>query len=211
MLFSPYKVRKNQTDANTPVPAAEPAEPLPELILTELDLPKLPKERPVTEYPAVGILGLSDLDIIGYLQYLPGTNFRCLGPSPTQGLTKRTCRSSSDDNLPAVYEVMVLQGDPRTVLWVRAETRDVSDGAAAEFLGYVANLSLQDTDPINAEIWVEENVPSGGVLLAEGARLRLYGAEGARVLQIVATRLSSDIVPDRSDQSAPKSRDRVGQ
>src|SRR5215203_3252054 len=38
---------------------------------------------------------------------------------------------------------------------------------------YIATLSLQDIDLIDAETWVEENVPSGEVVLAEGARLRL--------------------------------------
>ncbi|HLM77246.1 MAG TPA: hypothetical protein VK361_02475 [Rubrobacteraceae bacterium] len=53
------------------------------------------------------------------------------------------------------------------------EAVHVLHGAAAEFPCYMVMLSLQDTDHINAETWGEENVPSGGVLLAEGTRLRL--------------------------------------
>src|SRR5215207_4277957 len=51
-------------------------------------------------------------------------------------------------------------GGPRT------SRRAPRDGAAAEFPCYMVMLSLQDTDHINAETWGEENVPSGGVLLA---------------------------------------------
>src|SRR5947209_4213902 len=34
-----------------------------------------------------GMPGLGDVDVISNLKYLPGTNFRCSGPSPDRGLT----------------------------------------------------------------------------------------------------------------------------
>ena len=36
-----------------------------------------------------GIPGLSEMDVIGNLKYLPNTDFRCSGPSPDQGLISR--------------------------------------------------------------------------------------------------------------------------
>ena len=77
--------------------------------------------------------------------------------------------------------------------------RDAADEAASEVLGYVARLSLEDTDPLNPETWVRENVSSGGGYSAEGAELKLYGTEGARTLEIVVTGLPSDIVPEPSN------------
>jgi hypothetical protein len=48
------------------------------------------------------------MQVIGYVQYLPGTNFSCPGGGPANGsLTKRVCRSSTSDNL-AIYEVFFL-------------------------------------------------------------------------------------------------------
>lgn len=101
----------------------------------------------------------------------------------------------------------MVEENPSTVLWVRADALEATDEAAAEFLGYVADLSLEDIDPLNAETCIEENVSSGGEYNAEGASLKLYGNEGARTLEIVATGLPSDIVPETSDRSRPKDRD----
>lgn len=201
---------REATIREVPLPAAEPTAPL----FPELTLPELPKDRPADRRPVAGILGLSGMDVIGELQYLPGTNFRCPGPSPDRGLYKRVFTSSSkdgssEDDPPVVYEVTVVEEDPRTVLWVRADARDATDAAVAEFFSYVARLSLEDTDPLNTETWVGENISSGGGYSAEGAELKLYGIEGARTLEIVATGLPSDIVPESSDRSRPKDRDRT--
>ncbi|MCA1718727.1 MAG: hypothetical protein LC781_18520 [Actinobacteria bacterium] len=54
-----------------------------------------------------------------------------------------------------------------------------------------------------------ENVSSGGGYSAEGAELKLYGTEEARTLEIVATGLPSDIVPEPSNRSGTKGRDRT--
>jgi hypothetical protein len=183
-----------KTPSSTP-PAAPKIAPLPKA--------PAPAERPSTAIP-----GLSVMDVVGELQYLPDTNFRCPGASPDRGLYKRVCRSSSDDEPPVVYEVTLVGEDPRTVLWVRADARDATDEATAEFFGYVARLSLEDTDPLNAETWLGQNISSAGGYSAEGAELKLYGIEGARTLEIVATGLPSDIVPELSDRSRPKDRDR---
>jgi hypothetical protein len=132
-----------------------------------------------------GIPGFGDMDLIGSLQYLPGTNFRCPGGSPDQGLYKRTCKSSSDSDS-ATYEVTVVEKDPTSVLWVEATAYDASEDEAAKVLSYVAKHTLQDTDSINAEAWVNRNISTGGQYFARGAELRLYGTQRATTLEIVA-------------------------
>ena len=149
------------------------------------------------------------MDVVGELQHLPGTNFRCPGGGPAGGgLTRRVCTSSAAEDS-VVLEVTVVEDNPSTVLWVRADTLEATDEAAAEFLSYVADLSLEDLDPLNAETWVGETIASGGEYGAEGASLKLYGSEGARTLEIVATGLPSDIVPESSDRSSTGDRSRT--
>jgi hypothetical protein len=194
------------------VPALEPATPaapaLPKLELP--DLSDLTKDQPKAERRLAGIPGLGDMDVIGYLQYLPGTKFHCPGGGPAgRGLHKRVCRSSSGDDPPVVYEVTLVEDNPSTVLWVRADVRDATNEESAEFLSYVARLSLEDTDPLNPEAWVGENVSSGGGYSAEGAELKLYGTEGARTLEITVTGLPSDIVPEPQNRPGTKGRDRT--
>ena len=151
-----------------------------------------PSDRRLTEATGAdgrlrGIPGLGDMDVMGNLKYLPGTNWRCSGPSPHQGLTKQVCRSPSGEDSEASYEVEVVEKNPATVLSVEATAYDATEGEAAEFLVYVARLSLKDTDPINAQAWVGRNVSSGGQYVGDGFELRLYGTEQARTLEIVAT------------------------
>ncbi len=95
-----------------------------------------------------GIPGLSEMDLVGSLPYLPGTNFSCPGAEPDQGLYKRTCRSSRRGD-PAVYEVTLVEKDPSIVLSVQATARNASDEAATEVLGHVAELSLKNAAPID--------------------------------------------------------------
>jgi hypothetical protein len=191
------------------VPALEPATPVAPLS-PELTLPDLTEDQPKADRRPAGIPRLSSMEVIGHMQYLPGTAFRCPGGGPAgRGLHKRTCESSSDDDPPVIYEVTVVEENPSTVLWVRADARDATDDAAAEFLSYVARLSLEDTDPLNAETWIDENVSSGGGYSAQGAELTLYGTEGARTLEIVATGFPSAIVPEPSDRSGTKGHDRT--
>lgn len=197
------------TIREAPAPAvAEPATPAAPLF-PELTLPDLPVDQPKAERRPTGIPGLSDMDVIGYMQHLPSTNFRCPGGGPAGGgLHKRVCTSSSAEDS-TVLEVTLVEDNPSTVLWVRADALEATDEAAVEFLSYVADLSLEDIDPLNAETWVGENISSGGRYSAEGAELRLYGTEGARTMEIVATGLPSDIVPDTSDRSGTGGRERT--
>ena len=91
------------------------------------------KFTPADELPQE-IPGLSERDVTGYLQYVPGTNFCCLGASPEWHLLRRTCLSSSEEDS-AMYEVMLVEDNPDTVLSVVATARDLTDDEAAEVLG----------------------------------------------------------------------------
>lgn len=178
-------------------------EPQPEdfpLIFSSEPAPGVAKVAPASG-GARGIPGLSEMDVIGNLQYLPDSNFRCPGGSPDQGLIKRNCSSTKDDN-PAFYEVTLVEEDPATVLSVRATARDASDEAAAEFLSYVAGLSLGDEASIDAEAWVGRNLSSGGQYFANGAEVRLYGTEGTRTLDIVATAPTASQSSETTTQSS---------
>ncbi len=135
----------------------------------------------------LGIPGLSDMDVIGELQYVPGTTFHCPGGGPAGGgLTKRTCTSSSADD-PAAYEVTVVEDDPSTVLSVVATAQNATDEEAAAVLGYVARASVGAAGPLGPEAWVERSISSGGQYLSNGAEVRLYGTEGIRTLEIIAS------------------------
>jgi hypothetical protein len=152
--------------------------------------PKLVPERAEpapAERRSRGIPGLSEMDVIGYLQHLPGSNFRCPGAGPAQGgLLSRSCTSSSDDEPPVVYEVTLVEENPSVVRSVTANAYEASDDNVADFFTYVAELSLQDTGSMNPETWMRENISSGGGYSAGGAELKLYGTEGARTLEITA-------------------------
>ena len=145
------------------------------------------------------IPGLSEMNVIGYLQYVPGTNFRCLGASPERRLLRRTCLSSSEED-PATYEVTLVEDNPDTVLSVVATARDATDEGAAEVLGDVARLAVGGLDPLDAETWVERTISSGGQYVAEGAEVRLYGTEWGRTLEIVGTAPTPVEDPETTDR-----------
>jgi hypothetical protein len=134
------------------------------------------------------IPGLSEMPLNGYLQYMLASNFRCRGAGPTQGgLLSRSCTSSSNDEPPVIYEVTLVEENPSVVRSVTANAYEVSDDDAANFVAYVAELSLQDTGLMNPATWIRENISLGVGYFAEGKELRLYGTEGGRTLEITAT------------------------
>ena len=151
-----------------------------------------------------GIPGLSEMQVIGYLQHVPGTEFSC----PGRGIRKWVCTLSSTDS-PAVYEV-VFHRDGPNVYAVVATAYDASEEEAARVLGYVARLSLKDASPIDAEAWVGRTISSGGQYFANGAEVRLYGTEQTRTLEIVATVAPeqapevTDLIPEIPEPLSPE-------
>ena len=77
--------------------------------------------------------------------------------------------------------------DPLTIFSVEATARGASEEEAASFFANVGALCLDETDPLNPEAWVRENLPTGGQIFAEGAELSVYGTREARTLQVVAS------------------------
>jgi hypothetical protein len=206
MGYRPASPEATGQEKDRQTPAREATSPVPQI--PELSPPELPKAPLVPERSPVAIPGLSEMDVIGYLQYLPGSNFRCPGGGPAQGgLYSRSCTSSSDEESPITYEVTLVKEDPSTVRSVTANAYDASDDDAADFFSYVAELSLEDRDPMNPETWMGEHIASGGEYLADGARLRLYGTEGARTMEIVATGTPRDRIPKPPSRPRPKDRD----
>ena len=150
--------------------------------------------------PPQGIPGLSEMEVIGYLQYVPDIDLRCpVGGPAGGGLSRRVCTLSATDS-PAVYEVSFLM-DRAAVLAVVATASDASEDEAAEVLGYVARLSLKEAAPIEAESWVGRTISSGGQYFADGAEVRLYGTEESRTLEIVASAPPVISNPETTDGS----------
>ena len=156
-----------------------------------------------------GIPGLSEMEVIGYLQYVPNTDFRC----PGGGTNKRVCTLTSTEG-PAVYEVSFLK-DGAAVFAVVATAYDASEDEAARVLGYVARLSLEEASPIDAEAWVGRTISSGGQYFANGAEVRLYGTEQTRTLEIVATAAPeqapepTDLIPEIPELTIPEITERT--
>lgn len=159
--------------------------------------------------PRREIPGLSEMQVIGYLQHVSGTEFSC----PRRGLNKWVCTLSSTDG-PAVYEVSFFR-DGATVFAVVATAYDASEDEAARVLGYVARLSLEDASPIDAETWVGRTISSGGQYFANGADVRLYGTEQTRTLEIVATAPpeqtpeTTDLIPEILEPLSPETTGRT--
>jgi hypothetical protein len=171
--------------AVTVPPATSTPAPVPFPELTE-GLPSEPEPE--------GIPRLSVMEVIGNLEHFDVEGgFVCDGPVPTTDDRGSiwVC-SAPGDELPGTYELIVVGEDPATILWVAATARGVSEEQAAEFFSYIAGQCLQETDPLNPEAWVEQNVGSGGEVLAQGAELSIYGTKDERTLQVVARGLASD-------------------
>ncbi len=77
-----------------------------------------------------------------------------------------------------------------------ATAQDAPEEEAAEVLGRVAELSLKEAAPMDAESWVRRNIRSGGQYFAEGAEVRHYGTERSKTLEIVAVAPPAARVPE---------------
>ena len=154
--------------------------------------------------PRRSIPRLSEMEVIGYLQYVPNTNFRCPGGS----LNKRVCTLSATEG-PAVYEVTFHKDGP-AVFAVVATATDASEDEAARVLGYVGRLSVGHLGPLDPEAWVGRTISSGGQYFADGAEIRLYGTEQTRTLEIVATPSPqqipevTDLIPETPESLSPE-------
>ena len=140
-----------------------------------------------------GIPGLTPVEVVAGLGVAPpGVAFSCTGPQPDRGeVLSWNCRGSKppveEGGAPAEYLVEVVGVDATTALYVSASVYRATDADAAEFLAYVAGLAVEEPSPLDTQVWVRGKLASGGFASSDGADLELYGYEGARVLEVVAT------------------------
>ena len=183
-------VGQEATEETTAPPApAEQYEPPPPPDLTPALDQYLAEEGPE------GIPGLSPVEVVAGLGVAPpGVAFSCTGPQPDRGeVLSWDCRGSTppveEGGVPAEYLVEVVGADATTALYVSASVYRATDAEAAEFLAYVTGLAVEEPSPLDTQVWVRGSVASGGSTSYDGADLELYGYEGARVLEVVATGL----------------------
>jgi hypothetical protein len=133
-----------------------------------------------------GIPDLSVMDVIGNLKYFAtDVDFRCTGPTAAEGNNIFWSCAANSRGERGSYEVTLVGDDPLTIFSVTATVHGVSEETAASFFSYVASLSLQDTDPLNPEAWMQEKVPTGGRTATGGKALSVYGTKEVRTLEVV--------------------------
>ena len=134
-----------------------------------------------------GIPDLSVMDVIGNLKYFAtDVHFRCTGPTAAESNNILWSCAANARGQRGSYDVTVVGDDPLTIFSVTATVHGVSQETAASFFSYVAGLSLPDTDPLNPEAWMQENVPTGGQTATGGTALSVYGTKEVRTLEVVA-------------------------
>jgi hypothetical protein len=127
------------------------------------------------------------MDVIGNLKYFAtDVPFRCTGPTASEGDNILWSCAANVRGEGTSYEVTLVGDDPLTIFSVTATVHGVSEERAASFFSYVASLCLQDTDPLNPEAWMQENVPTGGQTTTRGTALSVYGTKEVRTLEVVA-------------------------
>jgi hypothetical protein len=130
---------------------------------------------------------LSVMDVIGNLRYFAtDVRFRCKGPTVSEGDNILWSCAANVRGGRGSYEVTLVGDGPLTILSVTATAHGVSEKTAASFFSYVASLCLQDTDPLNPEAWMQENVATGGQTATGGTALWVYGTKEVRTLEVVA-------------------------
>jgi hypothetical protein len=133
-----------------------------------------------------GIPDLGAMDVIGNLKYFAtDVPFRCTGPTVTEGDNILWSCAANTPGERGSYEVTLVGDGPLTIFSVTATVHGVSQEKVASFFSYVAGLCLRDTDPLNPEAWMQENVPTGGQTATGGTALSVYGAEEVRTLEVV--------------------------
>ena len=130
---------------------------------------------------------LSVMDVIGNLEYFAtDVDFRCTGPTVTEGDSILWSCAANVRGERGSYEVTLVGDDPLTIFSVTATAHKGSEERVASFFSYVAGLCLRDTDPLNPEAWMQENVPTGGKTATGGTALSVYGTKEVRTLEVVA-------------------------
>jgi hypothetical protein len=130
---------------------------------------------------------LGVMDVMGNLKYFAtDVRFRCRGPTVTEGDNILWSCAANTRGRRGSYDVNLVGNGPLTIFSVTATVHRVSEERAASFFSYVADLCLRDTDALNPEAWMQENVPTGGHTTTGGTALSVYGTKEVRTLEVVA-------------------------
>jgi hypothetical protein len=164
----------------SPTPSSPPAAGSEDVLGNSLG--SAPADNPAS------IPDLSVMDVIGNLKYFAtDADFRCTGPTVTEGDNILWSCAANTRGRRGSYDVSLVGDDPLTILSVTATVRGVSEERAASFFTYVAGHCLGNTDPLNPEAWMQENVPTGGRTATGGTSLSVYGTKEVRTLEVVAS------------------------
>jgi hypothetical protein len=181
---------KEQTTTATPSPSEAPNTPSPSPSSSPAAGPEDVFGNALGSAPAdnpARIPDLSVMDVIGNVRYFAtDVRFRCKGPTVTEGDNILWSCAANTRGTRGSYEVSLVGDDPLTISSVTATAHGVSEESAASFFSYVAALCLRDTDPLNPEAWMQENVPTGGQTATGGTALSVYGTREVRTLEVVA-------------------------
>lgn len=143
-----------------------------------------PTAAPAAEF----IAGLTVADIKLNLEK---RGLRCEGPRALVTLQSWTCKGNQGSDVEFMVDVLGIDATrvrsvDANVLQYQAQP---TDAIAAEFLGFIATLPYDKSDPTQAREWVRANIArSGSNLVIASARFELTRAETGRAhsLDIVA-------------------------
>jgi hypothetical protein len=181
---------REQTINASPSPSPAPNTPSPSPSSSPAAVPKDVFGNALGSAPANNPASIPDLgamDVIGNLKYFAtDVDFRCKGPKVTEGDNILWSCAANTRGRRGSYDVSLVGDGPLTIFSVTATAHRVSEERAASFFSYIADLCLRDTDPLNPEAWMQENVPTGGQTATGGTALSVYGTKEVRTLEVVA-------------------------
>jgi hypothetical protein len=181
---------REQTITAPPSPSPEPKTPSPSASSSPAAVPEDVFGNALGSAQADNPAAIPDLgvmEVIGNLKHFAtDVDFRCKGPTVTEGDNILWSCAANTRGGRGSYDVTLVGDDPLTIFSVTATVHGVSEETAASFFSYVADLCLQDTDPLNPEAWMQEKVPTGGQTATGGTALSVYGTKEVRTLEVVA-------------------------
>jgi hypothetical protein len=171
----------------------------PTAVVSEVSDPKPVESEPVPEPPTkragpghewvhewipTTIPSLYPVDVYGNLK---DRGFGCEGPAQVGGESVWHCTSSDTR---AKYTVEILGPDASSVRLVEATVLSfdpsTTNETASDFLGYVATVPYEGSNPEQAKLWVQDNVDTTRPLSTKigGVQYVLSGSGDARILEI---------------------------
>ena len=138
----------------------------------------------IHEWIPTAIPGLVPVEVYGNLK---ARGFGCEGPARVGGESVRRCTGSDTR---AEYTVEIWGPDASSVRLVEATVLSfdpsTTNETAADFLGHLATVPYEGSNPEEAKLWVQDNVDTTRPLTTKigGAEYVLSGSGDARILEI---------------------------